>query len=279
MTGTLYLVPTPIGNLEDITYRAVRILREVPTIACEDTRRTAILCRHYEINAHLVAYHEHNKQKAGAELLHRLQEGEDIALVSDAGMPAISDPGADIAREALAAGIQVVPLPGANAGLTALIASGLDTRTFHYIGFLPRTAAKRRETLESLREVAATAIFYEAPHRLENTLQAIYEIWGERNAVLARELTKKFESFYRGKLSDLLQSDIVHEPRGEFVILVAGYTPETLPADPAAWPAAVAKAMAAGANYKEACRLVAQQAGVSRREVYSYCLPTDERRK
>ncbi len=272
MSGILYLVPTPIGNMEDITLRALRILREVDCIACEDTRRTGLLLYHYEIKGNLSSYHEHNKEKAGAELIALLAAGKDIALVSDAGMPVISDPGAELVHAAIEREMEVVALPGAVAGITALIASGLDAREFYFVGFIPRTKKKRTEELAKLQSITATLVLYEAPHRLAETLGAIYDAWGERRAVLARELTKKYETFYRGTLTELMTSEIVAEPRGEFVILVEGYTPTEHILTPTAWPAAVEAAMAAGESYKEACRSVAKMAGVSRRDVYTYCL-------
>ncbi len=275
MKGTVYLVPTPIGNLADMTYRGVEVLRSADTIACEDTRRTALLCAHYDIHTTLFSYHEHNKEQAAPLLLERLEAGESVAVVSDAGMPAIADPGSDLVERWLAQGGDVVALPGANAGLTALIASGLSAREFHFIGFLPRTAAKRDEVLRRQADDPATQIIYEAPHRLAETLRAIQANWGNRAAVLARELTKKFETFYRADIETLLATDTVQSPRGEYVVLVAGALPTAAP--PLVqddWPQAVAAHMAAGDTYKEACRKVAQCAGVSRRDVYGYCLET-----
>ncbi|SDF01582.1 16S rRNA (cytidine(1402)-2'-O)-methyltransferase [Sporolituus thermophilus] len=272
-TGTLYLCATPIGNLEDITYRVVRLLREVSLIAAEDTRHTRKLLAHFDIHTPLTAYHEHNKQAKGPELIGRLLAGEDIALVSDAGMPGISDPGADLVRLALAAGVTVVPVPGPNAALTALVASGLDTTTFTFVGFLPKTNKKRREWLAALASLPHTLIFYEAPHRLIATLNELREFLGDRPAVAGRELTKKFEEFVRGTLTSLLAHYQSHEPRGEFTLIVAG-AGESAPAAPQAAPAevpladAVAALVAAGRPKKEAIRAVAAERGLSRREVY-----------
>lgn len=272
-TGTLYLCATPIGNLEDITYRVVRLLREVSLIAAEDTRHTRKLLAHFDIHTPLTAYHEHNKQVKGPELIGRLLAGEDIALVSDAGMPGISDPGADLVRLALAAGVTVVPVPGPNAALTALVASGLDTTTFTFVGFLPKTNKKRREWLAALASLPHTLIFYEAPHRLIATLNELREFLGDRPAVAGRELTKKFEEFVRGTLTSLLAHYQSHEPRGEFTLIVAG-AGESAPAAPQAAPAevpladAVAALVAAGRPKKEAIRAVAAERGLSRREVY-----------
>lgn len=271
MSGTLYLVPTPIGNLEDITLRAIRILREVDKIACEDTRHTSILCQHLQINTERISYHEHNCEKAGKMILQWLVEGLDIALVSDAGMPAISDPGAELVDMAIAHGVPVVPLPGANAGLTALIASGLSTTGFRFMGFAPRTASKRETWLKEVEKERATLLFYEAPHRLNGMLAALQNVYGDRRAVVARELTKKFETFYRGTLSELA-GQLADEHRGEFVILVAGYEESGMMLAQDEWPAYVEKYMQAGDSYKEACRQVAEKVGVARREVYQFCL-------
>ena len=280
MKGTLYLVPTPIGNLADMTYRGVEVLRNADAIACEDTRRTALLCTHYNIHTPLISYHEHNKEKAVPALIARLEAGESVAVVSDAGMPAIADPGSDLVARWLAQDGEVTALPGANAGLTALIASGLSAQEFHFIGFLPRTAAKRDEMLHRQAEDTATQILYEAPHRLAETLQAVQAMWGDRRAVLARELTKKFETYYRGRLGELLTTDTVQSPRGEYVVLVEGAMPaEETPLAPSEWPHAVRSEMVRGKSYKEACRKVAGLAGVSRRDVYGYCLDKMETRE
>ncbi len=176
--GILYLIATPIGNLEDITLRALRILKEVDLVAAEDTRHTRQLLNHFEISTKLIRYDEHNKESAGQEIIEKLQSGDQIGLVSDAGMPGISDPGSDLVRKAMAAKITVVPLPGANAGLTALIASGLSTESFFFEGFLPRTDRKQKERLEELRTIPGTLIFYEAPHRLVKTLQICKDVLG-----------------------------------------------------------------------------------------------------
>ena len=192
--GTLYLCGTPIGNLEDMTYRAVRLLGETPLIAAEDTRRTRELLAHFEISGHLTSYHEHNKAEKGPRLINWLLSGRDLVCVSDAGLPGIADPGAQLASQAIAAGIKVVPVPGANAALSALIASGLDTGRFSFVGFLPRKAEKIRSLLSEIAPRRETLIFYEAPHRLRDTLSALVLGLGDRDASLARELTKKFEA-------------------------------------------------------------------------------------
>lgn len=203
--GTLYLCPTPIGNLEDITYRTVRCLQSADVIAAEDTRHTKQLLEAYQIETPLTSYYEHNKLTKGPKLIERLQAGEMIALVSDAGMPAICDPGSDLVRLALQHSIRVVPLPGANAGLTGLIASGMDTTRFTFIGFLPKTKKHRIPVLRSLQEIKGTLIFYEAPHRLRTVLQEMQKILGSRAVVICRELTKRYEEYLRGTLDNVLE--------------------------------------------------------------------------
>ncbi len=270
-TGTLYLCATPIGNLEDMTFRGVRVLREAAVIAAEDTRHTRKLLSHYDIHTPLVSYHEHNKAARGPELVARLLAGEDVAVVSDAGLPGISDPGADLVRLALAAEAPVTPVPGANAALSALVASGLDTGMFLFVGFLPRAAKKRRELLSSLAELPYTLIFYESPHRLSATLAELAAALGDRLAAVGRELTKKFEEFARGSLTGLDSHFVAQPPRGEITLVVAGGTGKAAaaPAAPQDEPAAaVAKLVAAGTAKKEAIRRVAAERGLPRREVY-----------
>ena len=196
--GTLYLVPTPIGNLEDMTFRAIRMLKEADFIAAEDTRQTKKLCNYFEIETPVMSYHEHNKEVSGRKILDMLEQGKTVALVSDAGMPCISDPGYDIVVQAVAEQYAVVPLPGPNAALTALIASGLETKHFYFYGFLQRHKKERKAELEKLRYIPDTMMFYEAPHRLGETLVSMKEVLGNRNIVLCRELTKKIEEFIRG---------------------------------------------------------------------------------
>jgi len=220
--GTLYLVGTPIGNLDDMTYRAVHILKEATWIAAEDTRQTRKLLTHFDIPGKLVSYHEHNKAKSGEALLDKLLAGDTVALVSDAGLPAISDPGADIVAEAIERGVNVVPIPGPNAALTALIASGLSTEAFTFVGFLPRDKRKAAETLGRWKRQPATLLFYEAPHRVEATLKLMLEAWGDRRCVLARELTKRFEEFARGTIAGCLRHVEASGPMGEYCILVEG---------------------------------------------------------
>lgn len=218
----LYLVATPIGNLEDMTVRALRILKEVDIIAAEDTRNTKKLCNYFEINTPLISYHEHNIEYGGEKLLAMLREGKNIALVSDAGLPCISDPGADIVVKAIAEDFAVVPIPGANAALTALIASGLVPQPFYFFGFLNRNKKERRAQLEKLSKREETILFYEAPHRLKESLKDLYLVLGNRQIVLARELTKKFEEFLRGTIEEAITWVEENEIRGEFVVVVEG---------------------------------------------------------
>ncbi|WP_346355187.1 16S rRNA (cytidine(1402)-2'-O)-methyltransferase [Azotosporobacter soli] len=275
MAGTLYLCATPIGNLEDMTYRAVRVLSEVSLIAAEDTRHSRKLLTHFDIHTPLISYHEHNKAEQGPRLLERLAAGEDIALVSDAGMPGISDPGADLAAEAIEQGIVVTALPGANAALTALVCSGLDTTSFLFVGFLPKTTKKRREQLEELTAIPQTLLFYESPHRLRQTLREMIAAFGaERKAAAGRELTKKFEEFIRGSLGEVAEHFTRCEPRGEFVLVLAG-APEAALKEAVSYgtPAQeVAKLVALGVDSKQALKDVALKLGLSKRDVYQAVL-------
>jgi 16S rRNA (cytidine1402-2'-O)-methyltransferase len=219
--GVLYVVATPIGNLEDITYRAVRILREVDLIACEDTRQTRKLLEHYGIEKPTISYHDYNEQERAQELVAKLQAGSSIAQVSDAGMPGISDPGYRVVKLAIEQGIPVVPVPGASALVTALAASGLPTDAFEFRGFLPAKSGQRRTALESLRDVQHTVVFYEAPHRILESLQELVGILGaERQVVIARELTKLHEEFIRGAAGEILKSLEGRELRGEITLLI-----------------------------------------------------------
>lgn len=220
--GILYLVPTPIGNLEDMSFRAIRILKEADLIAAEDTRNTKKLLNYFEIDNSLVSYHEHNKESSGEKLLQKLRDGLKIALVSDAGMPAISDPGYELVCQAVQEQLTVVPLPGANAALTSLIASGLVCQPFYFYGFLQRNKKEKREELEALKYQNATLIFYESPHRLKETLTLMLEVLGSRKLALCRELTKKFEEFIRCSLEEAVEWANQEEIRGEFCIIVEG---------------------------------------------------------
>ena len=220
--GTLYLVATPVGNLEDITLRALRVLRECQVVAAEDTRRTGQLLQHFEIRKPLLSYFKLNEAHRSEESVERLRRGEVVALVSDAGTPGISDPGERVVRGALQAGCRVEAVPGASALLPALTASGLDTGEFHFAGFLPHKSGQRRKKLEILREVPGTLVLYESPYRIEKLLGELLEVLPERRVVLARELTKKFEEFLRGTPSELLELTRRRSLKGEFVVLIAG---------------------------------------------------------
>ena len=220
--GILYIVPTPIGNLEDITLRALRILREAALIAAEDTRTSRVLTRHYEIDTPMTSYHEHNKLSKLDEIFSALASG-DVALISDAGTPGISDPGFELIAAALERGYEVAPLPGACAITTALIASGMATDRFMYVGFLPRKATALREQLATLRDRRETIVAFESPYRLGDTLSCIVEIMGEeRRVCVARELSKKFEQFYRGTAGELRAHFQAESPRGEVTLVIAG---------------------------------------------------------
>ena len=221
MAGTLYLVSTPIGNLEDITHRAVRVLGEVAIIACEDTRHTKKLLNHFGIKTRTISYHEHNERERAAELLQQLNSGADVAVVSDAGTPSINDPGFRLVRLAIGNGVSVVPVPGASALIAALVASGLATDEFFFGGFLPSRSGARRARLSELRSIPATLIFYEGPHRIAATLKDALEILGEREAVVARELTKLHEEIARGRLSELAaRFSSAESARGEMVLII-----------------------------------------------------------
>ncbi len=221
--GTLYLVPTPIGNLDDMTFRAIQTLKEVDLIACEDTRVTQKLLNHFEIDTEKVSYHEHNVRTQTSELVEKLLAGENIAQVSDAGMPSISDPGVELVAAAVAQNIPVVPLPGPNAALTALIASGISPQPFTFYGFLNRKKTELKEELEALKDKTETLIFYESPYRLKQLMQSLTEIFGsDRRVVLAREVTKRYEEFIRGTAEEASKWAEKTDLRGEFVVIVEG---------------------------------------------------------
>jgi 16S rRNA (cytidine1402-2'-O)-methyltransferase len=222
MSGTLYVVSTPIGNLEDITHRALRILAHVGIIAAEDTRHTKELCTHFGIKTSLTSYHDFNKEEKTALLLDRLRQGTDIALVSDAGTPVISDPGYYLITKCIESGITVVPIPGASAVLAALAAAGLPTDVFRFEGFLPRKPAARAKRLRSLRHVRGSLVLFESPHRIGKLLRSLFQEFGNRRVVMARELTKKFEEFRRGTLEELVADVDKHPPKGEITLVVEG---------------------------------------------------------
>ena len=271
--GTLYLVPTPIGNLSDITQRAIDILANVDIIAAEDTRHTKLLLNHFNIHKRIIAYHEHNKHVAGEYLIEQLRIGKSIAQCSDAGMPVISDPGYDLVKKALTENISIIPLPGANAALTALIASGLDSRQFVFIGFLPKTNTKKKKILKDISNLSMTLIFYEAPHRLKETLDILLSELGNRYAVLARELTKKFETFERNTLSELRKKLDEESARGEYVILVEGFKDTEIKKEEVEKDCKkVALSLVESEPLKDVSRKIAVEFNLSRREVYQYLI-------
>ncbi|MBV9209510.1 MAG: 16S rRNA (cytidine(1402)-2'-O)-methyltransferase, partial [Acidobacteria bacterium] len=273
MSGTLYLVATPIGNLSDITERALRVLREVELVACEDTRHTGALLNHYSIKTKLVSYHEHNERERAIELGRLLETGASIALVSDAGTPGISDPGFRLVNAAHELGARVVPVPGATAFVAALIASGLPTDQFFFGGFLPARSSQRRARLEDVREIPATLVFYEAPHRIVATLRDAHEILGEREAAIARELTKLHEEIVRGRLSEMASrfDSAERRARGEMVIVIdrtiireaaQDFLPNTNLA------ARVAALESEGMEMRAALKKAAREFGLTRDEAY-----------
>ena len=271
MSGTLYVVATPIGNLEDVTYRAIRVLKEVDLIACEDTRHTRALLARFGIGTATASYHDHNAQTRAPRLVERLEAGDSIALVSDAGTPAISDPGYRLISSAAERGIAVVPVPGPSAVIAALSASGLATDAFLFAGFLPAKAGARRERLAELSGERATLVFYEAPHRIAEALADMRDAFGDREAVVARELTKLHEEFLRGTLGELVDRLGPERRRGEFVVLVAGAPERTARTEQsAATPVAarVAELEAAGLTRMDAVKQVARERGVPKREIY-----------
>lgn len=226
MSGKLYVCPTPIGNLEDMTYRTVRILNEVDLIAAEDTRHSIKLLNHFEISKPLTSYHEHNKDSKGSYLIDKLLSGENIALISDAGMPGISDPGEDIIKQAIENNIEIEVLPGASASIIALVGSGLETRKFAFEGFLDRDKRVRRQQLEEVKEERRTIIFYESPHRLKDTLKDMLKILGNRKIAVNRELTKKYQEVIREDIETVIETFNEKEVKGEFVLIVEGFKGE-----------------------------------------------------
>ena len=226
MSGKLYICPTPIGNLEDMTYRTIRILNEVDLIAAEDTRHSIKLLNHFEISKPLTSYHEHNKDSKGGYLINKLLEGENIALISDAGMPGISDPGEDIIKQAIEHNIDIEVLPGATASITALVGSGLETAKFAFEGFLERDKKVRRNQLEELKEERRTIIFYESPHRLKDTLKDMLKVLGNRRIAVNREITKKYQEIIREDIETVINIFNEKEVKGEFVLIVEGFKGE-----------------------------------------------------
>lgn len=275
----LYLCATPIGNLEDITFRAVRILKEADLIAAEDTRHTRKLLAHFDIHTPLTSYHQHNEAAKAGRVMATLLDGKNVALVSDAGMPGISDPGSVLVAEAIQAGIKVVPVPGPNAAIAGLVASGLSTERFVFEGFLPRSKKHRRQRLQEIAGEVRTVIIYEAPHRLLQMLEDLAEIAGSREIAVARELTKSYEQIIRGSAGRVLEYFRQNRPRGEFTVVISGASPGTGEhagtgrGPDEEWPESVAEhvamLMGEGLDKKQAMKAVAVRRGMAKRDVYN----------
>ena len=272
MEGKLYLVATPIGNLEDITLRALRILKEVDLIAAEDTRHTLGLLNHFEIKKPLISYYKEIENKKSDVLISKLKEGQNIAIVSDAGTPGISDPGEEIVKKAIEENIEIIPVPGACAFVNALIASGFSTREFSFIGFLSANKKEKKEKLEEIKNETRTMIFYEAPHKMKSTLESMSEVLGNRRIVLARELTKIHEEFIRSRIDEVLENE---EYKGEFVILIEGATEskkdvELKNLNELTLEKHYEKYEQEGFSKKEIIKMIAKDRNVSKNEIYQY---------
>ena len=271
MPGILYIVATPIGNLEDITLRALRVLKEVDVVAAEDTRHTQILLSRHDIHTPLTSYHEHNEQTKAQELVTRLARGQNVALVSDAGTPAISDPGFRLVVQAIRAGVRIIPIPGASALTAVLSASGLPTDRFVFEGFLPAKKSQRREKLQTLRDETRTLIFYEAPHRLKEALDDIHQLLGNREAVLAREVSKIHEEFLRGPVSELVRALGSGEMRGEVTLIISGssgapdVSEDRLKAE-------IRELKGKGLRVKEIAEVLGEKFGYPKKEIYRLAL-------
>jgi len=271
--GCLYVVATPIGNLEDITLRALRVLRKADVIACEDTRQTQKLLNHYEIKKRVVSYHQHNERARAAELVAEMQRGAQVALVTDAGMPCVSDPGQYLVAQCIAGGLPVVPVPGPSALVTALAGAGLEAAEFVFAGFLPARAGERRKKLATLKEEPRVLVFYEAPHRIVAALADILAVLGNRQAVLARELTKIHEEFVRGNVEELLERCRHTKPRGEMTLLIAPGAKGAKAAMTETLAEHIAQIMREqGVNQKAALKQAARERGMTKREAYRQML-------
>lgn len=274
--GRLYVVPTPIGNLKDITLRALETLKEADIIAAEDTRQTLKLLNHFDIKKSLISYHKYNEQIKSDKIIELLQEGQKVALVSDAGMPGISDPGSVIIKRCIEENLNFEVLPGATAIITALVYSGLDTTKFLFRGFLPRENKERKIITDELINSQETIVFYEAPHRLLETLKYLLDVFGSRKVAICRELTKIYEEIYRGRLDEALEYFIENKPRGEFVIVLEGKDPEEIKEEKKeAWidlsiEDHIKKYINEGISKKEAIKLVAKDRELPKNEVYKY---------
>lgn len=278
MQGKLYLCATPIGNLEDITLRVLRTLEEVDLIAAEDTRNSIKLLNHFEIKTPMTSYHEYNKIEKAYQLVDKMKSGLNVALITDAGTPGISDPGEDLVRICYESGIEVTSLPGAAACITALTLSGLPTRRFAFEAFLPREKKERQTILSSLEKETRTIILYEAPHHLKKTLEELYAVLGDRSLTLCRELTKRYETAFQTTLSGAISYYQENEPKGEFVLVIQGKSQEELlQEEQATWETLSLEEHMAhyeeqGISRKEAMKLVAKDRGISKREVYAKLL-------
>lgn len=262
--GILYLVATPIGNMQDMTFRAIDTLKNVDVIYAEDTRNSKYLLEHFDITTKLLSYHEYNKELKEDEIIARLKSGENVAIISDAGLPVISDPGYDIARAAIENDIPVTPIPGASAGISGLIASGITPQPFTFVGFLDSKTTKRKKELEDLKYLKSTIIFHEAPHRIKECLIDILEVFGDRYICIGRELTKKFEEFIRGNVSEIIE--VADNLKGEMVVIVEGYKENTtLDRDPIK---EIESLINLGYKPKEAIKEVASMLNLNKQELY-----------
>ncbi len=272
--GTLTLCATPIGNLEDMTYRAVRVMKETDIIAAEDTRHTRKLMTHFDIHTPLESYHEHNKMTKGPVLIEKIRQGKDIVLVTDAGTPGISDPGEDIVKLALEAGIKVTAVPGAVAGIIGLIISGQNTRRFSFEGFLPHDKKERSVRLEALKKDTNTIVLYEAPHRIKKTIGLLYKALGSRSITITRELTKRYEEVVKMSLEDAMSYFNDKDPKGEYVLIIEGADQEILDQElVSSWESItidnhMRQYVSQGNSEKDAMKLVARDRGVSKRDIY-----------
>jgi len=278
MAGRLYIIPTPIRNLEDITLRALRVLKEVDLIAAEDTRHTRHLLTHFGIDKPLTSYHEHNEREKASSLVEQIKNGANIALVSDAGTPAIADPGFRLVVAAIRAGIQIIPLPGASALATVLSASGLPTDRFLFEGFLPAKKQERKTKLQALRDLTATLVFYEAPHRLNDTLSDMRQMLGEREIVVAREVSKVHEEFLRGKVSEVIDQLAGRDVKGEITIVVHGSAGEAQVSE-AQLTSEIKRLTDQKMGVKEISELLGERYGISKREVYRLALESKSSKK
>lgn len=271
--STLYVVATPIGNLEDMTFRAVRVLQQVDWIAAEDTRHTGKLLQAFAIKTPQVSYHEHNRSQRIPDLIRRLEAGEAIALVSDAGIPLISDPGSDLVCACIAQGIAVVPIPGVSAVTTALCAAGISTERFAFEGFLPAKPKARRERLAGLQSETRTLLFYESPHRLQAMLKDMLAVLGgDRRLVLARELTKLHEEFWRGTIAEAIAQTEARRPQGEYTLVLSGAMPQTVSPSEADLTMELEALLRQGLSRSSASRHLAQATGLPRRQIYQLAL-------